>query len=309
MSSSRRTPAEHSVCSLPRLPAKADRENTPPMRRWGNSRVSIFPAPTLRRFAWSALLFAVLFSLRGQTACAQANTAAGLNDLVIMDPGKHERGLPAVFVSYMNDHPEIEIPPTLHVHRYYYSGDKIFQGPIIQGGPTVVVASHPKTGQRMYIDVVLPAGAPRIKYTGNTITYIYNAARRRVEIKFQHFPFRSSVAVVKHHSGKGLGVAVRDKHEKVSEHVKETMQNSQAVNAAKELCIGGGQLAKGAALAVGELTAKSVDAVKQVAGTLPGVPYLTSLAEQAPQRQYEAEIDRASLQNAISETPFVRTNR
>ncbi len=157
----------------------------------------------------------------------QVTTEAGLNDLVIMDPGKHERGLPAVLVTYMNEHPEIEIPPTLHVHRYYYSGDKIFQGPIIQGGPTVVVASHPKTGQRMYIDVVLPAGTPRIQYTGNAITYIYNATRRRVEIKFQHFPFRSGVAVVKHHSGKGLNVAIRDKRQQVGDHVKETMQNSQ----------------------------------------------------------------------------------
>ena len=226
-----------------------------------------------------------------------------------MDPGKHERGLPAVLVTYMNDHPEIEIPPTLHVHRYYYSGDKIFQGPIIQGGPTVVVASHPKTGQRMYIDVVLPAGTPRIQYTGNAITYIYNATRRRVEIKFQHFPFRSSVAVVKHHSGKGLNVAIRDKRQQVGDHVKDTMQNSQAVNAVKELCTGGGQLAKGAAGAVGELTTQGVDVVKQVVGMLPGVSYLTSMAEQAPQRSYNASVDRASIKNAVSETPFIRTNR
>ncbi len=39
---------------------------------------------------------------------------------------------------------KVDIAPTVHVHRYYYSGDKEIQGPIINGGPTVVVAITPK---------------------------------------------------------------------------------------------------------------------------------------------------------------------
>jgi len=102
----------------------------------------------------------------------------GFNELIIIDPGVEENGLPAPNV--VNGH--VEIPPTLHVHPYYYSGDKEYQGPIINGGPTIVVANNPKSGEKRYVDVVLPQGAPLIAYTSKSITYIYKD--RRVVITF-----------------------------------------------------------------------------------------------------------------------------
>ena len=253
------------------------------------------------------LLLSTLFCLDVPSLSAQVTTEAGLNDLVILDPGKHERGLPAVIVEYMSGHPEIDIPPTVHVHRYYYSGDKIFQGPIIQGGPIVLVANHPKSGERMYVDVVLPPGTPRIQHTKNSISYIYS--NKRVEVKFQHFPLRRSVAVVKHHSGRGIGLAVRDKRKQVRENVQEKMSNSEAVNSFKELARDGSELAKGAISSVGGLSTQGVDMVKQLAGSLPGVSYLKSMAEQGPQRKYESTIRNASHKNALTDSPLVRTNR
>ena len=88
---------------------------------------------------------------------------SGLNELVVYDPGTHERGLPAVQLMPNNcGNLGVEIPPAVHVHRYYYNGDKEFQGPIIQGGPTIVVANHPDNpGCTLYIRVNLPSGAPR----------------------------------------------------------------------------------------------------------------------------------------------------
>ena len=134
-----------------------------------------------------ALFMLALICIPKFSARAADNSDAGLNNLVILDPGKHERGLPAVEVKPSPNGLQVEVPPTVHVHRYYYSGDKIYQGPIIQGGPIVIVAKHPKTGVQMNVNAVLPPGAPRIAYTRNSITYVY--PDQRVEVKFRHFPF------------------------------------------------------------------------------------------------------------------------
>ena len=108
--------------------------------------------------------------------------ASGLNHLAIYDPGTHERGIPAVILEEIGGQLAVDIPPMVHVHRYYYSGDKEIQGPIINGGPTIVVANHPRTGNRMYIDVVLPAGATKVAYNVHGITYVFD--EQRVGIHF-----------------------------------------------------------------------------------------------------------------------------
>ncbi|MEO9595189.1 hypothetical protein [Rhodopirellula bahusiensis] len=241
------------------------------------------------------------------TATAQETTAAGLHDLVIMDPGAHEYGLPAVNLRQLPGGQKIDIPPTVHVHRYFYSGDKVYQAPIIQGGPTVVVASHPRTGARMYIDVVLPAGAPRIAYTQDSITYVYSD--RRVEVKFRHFPFDPNLAIVKHHSGKGLPRYLGDTHEHVREHMRDGMANSQVVTSVKEVAAGGGELLSGVRASVGAVSARGVDTLKQLSSMVPGVVYLKSKADQQPQSAYESTIRHAELKRDHAEVPFVRTNR
>ncbi len=238
---------------------------------------------------------------------AQETTEAGLNDLVILDPGKHERGLPAVVLEAIEGGQQIDIPPKVHVHRYYYSGDKVFQGPILQGGPTMVVASHPKTGERMYINAVLPPGAPRIAYTKASITYVYTD--RRVEIQFRGFPHDPCVAIVKHHSGKGMVRSVRDAHVNLREHVSETMRNSPLVNSVKETASGGADLVQGAKTAVGEIAVTGADSIKTLSSLIPGVTYLKSLSEQRPQQEYESVIERAATKAERQEIPFVRTNR
>ncbi len=253
-------------------------------------------------------LIAVMVAMRADQATAQYTSEAGLNDLVIMDPGVHERGLPGVELQHIQGQGhKIDIPPKVHVHRYYYSGDKVFQAPIIQGGPTVVVANHPKTNERMYVDVVLPAGAPRVKHTAHSIIYIYSD--KRVEIKFRGFPFDPCVAVVKHHSGKGFGVAVRDAKEHCREHVSEKLASSTAINSMKEVCADGADFLGGIKTGAGKLASKGSDSVKTLSNLIPGVTYLKSLRDQGPQTQYEATVERAATKAARQETPFVRTNR
>lgn len=255
-----------------------------------------------------AVLLMVTLSARGHSLWGQVTTDAGLNDLVILDPGAHERGLPAVEVrEVMGRGQQIDIPPKVHVHRYFYSGDKIYQGPIIQGGPTVVVASHPKTGERLYVDVVLPPGAPRIEYKKDSISYVYS--KKRVEIKFRGFPFDPCVAIVKHHSGKGVRRSVVDAHAHVTDHVKEHMANSTFVNSVKDVGRETHQFCKGVATGVGALGSRGGDTLKQLTGMIPGVTYIKSMADQKPQRDYESAVKSASLKNDLDLPDFVRTNR
>ena len=93
-------------------------------------------------------LFALACSA-GSSAIAEHNLSPGLHDIVVYDAGAHAQGLPGINFREAGDGLKVDIPPAVHVHRYYYSGDKEIQGPIVAGGPTIVVAKHPKTGQQI----------------------------------------------------------------------------------------------------------------------------------------------------------------
>ena len=252
----------------------------------------------------------VLASILGvQISAGQEPVVAGLNELVVYDRGVHERGLPSPqFVETENGAGlKVDIPPTVHVHRYYYSGDKEFQGPIINGGPTVVVANHPKTGERMYFDVVLPAGAPRIAHNKHSITYVY--PDKRVAIEFRQFPLNTNCAAVKIQGGQGLRRNIHDTRENVSERVKEGLANSPVIQSGKECSGEVCDFFNGVKVTIGDLSTKSADGLKTLSNMIPGVTYLKSQAEQEPQKDYESIIRQAGIEKSREETPFVPTNR
>jgi hypothetical protein len=95
-------------------------------------------------------------------------------EIEVLDPGVDPVGNPAVFLQADEwGQLQVDIPPVVLVHRYYYSGDRSFQAQLLPGGPSIVVANHPKTGERCYIPVQMMPGAPRVTYTKNSIEYDY----------------------------------------------------------------------------------------------------------------------------------------
>lgn len=102
-----------------------------------------------------------------------------VDELEILDPQVDSTGKPRA----IPEDGHIEIPPTLIVHRYYFTGDRQFQGPMFVGGPCVVVVHHPCTGELLYLPVQMLPGAPRICYTRNAITYDFG--REEVKICFK----------------------------------------------------------------------------------------------------------------------------
>src|SRR5262245_125102 len=76
-------------------------------------------------------------------------------EIEVLDPNVDPRGNPTVVTRPAaiptgmgaSGRVIVDIPPTVLVHRYYYTGDRSFQYKMLPGGPCIVVASHPKTGE------------------------------------------------------------------------------------------------------------------------------------------------------------------
>lgn len=259
---------------------------------------------TIRLFC-KGILGVWLLAVAGLAAQAVEPLAPGLSDVVVYHPGAHERGLPAVVFEGMGPELQVDIPPAVHVHRYYYSGDKEIQGPIIQGGPTVIVANHPKNGTRMYVNVVLPAGAPQIAYNGNSITYVYPDQRVRVEFS----NWRPDQVTVENLSGQGVARRVQDCRDRTRTALVKSLQRSPVAQTAKQAVVVTGQTTLGVKDAVGGAAAGAVKKAGQLTAVVPGVSAMRSYAADRPARLNIREIDHAAAVKERSEMPFVRTNR
>lgn len=109
-------------------------------------------------------------------------------EIEILDPNADPNGNPAVLLkdsAQSEDTQQVEIPPVVLVHRYYYTGDRTFQGPMLPGGPSIVVASHPVTNERVYVPLQMLPGAPRVIYRRNSIEFDYGA--QGIKIHFSRF--------------------------------------------------------------------------------------------------------------------------
>lgn len=206
-----------------------------------------------------------------------AQDASGLNDLVVYDAGAHYRDLPAVNFVPIPGGNRVDIVPKVHVHRYYYSGDKIFQGPVIEGGPVTVVAKHPVTNEQLYIDVSLPSGAPQIHYTGHSITYVYQQSR--VKIAFPRFTLDRGKASVSYCDGRGIVRSARQWTGRAAASTQEKITGSPVVRASSQVVSEVGKLGAGAHQATSEFVAGAIDTMSSLADSIPGVVPLKSYAE------------------------------
>jgi len=128
-----------------------------------------------RVMIWCAWLAAVTFC-DGRAYAAQTVPVPPTLEIEVLDPNVDPLGNPAVIVRDLgHGQSKVEIPPVVLVHRYYYTGDRSFQGPMLPGGPSIVVVHHPRTGQQCYIPLQMLPGAPRVHYTGHKIEYDYGS--------------------------------------------------------------------------------------------------------------------------------------
>src|SRR5581483_5006406 len=119
----------------------------------------------------------------GVQATPRASTVPPGMEIEVLDPSVDPTGNPTVTpYPTMPGRLAVDIPPTVLVHRYYYTGDRTFQAQMLPGGPMIVVVNHPKTGERLYIPVQMMPGAPRVTYTSHSIAYDFG--NQTTTIKF-----------------------------------------------------------------------------------------------------------------------------
>jgi hypothetical protein len=173
---------------------------------------------------------------------------------------------------------------------------------MLPGGPSIVVAFHPRTGQQCYIPVQMLPGAPQVHYTGHKIEYDYG--RHGICISFGLFgepkvTYRNSVPVSRRAKNLVMGTAggfgkLAEKSG-LSELAKRGAEGAKsvAVNTKNGIHDLGQQLC---APAIGLLNTTPLGSV-----------FRSDLAEQA-RRARDAEIRRAARQaaNAGISLPTVR---
>jgi hypothetical protein len=157
-------------------------------------------------------------------------------EIEVLDPNVDPSGNPAVIVRDRgNGRSSIEIPPVVLVHRYFYTGDRSFQGPMLPGGPSILVVHHPRTGEQCYVPVQMLPGAPRVHYSSGKIEYDYG--RHGITLSFGLFG-QPKVSYRNHRSVHHTAV---ETVAKAHDHLGNAWENSGLSKAAK----GGAQSTKG----------------------------------------------------------------
>lgn len=226
-------------------------------------------------------------------------------EIEVLDPNADSLGRPAVeLVRDEYGNLIVDIPPVVLVHRYYFTGERSFQAQLLPGGPSIVVVNHPKTGERVYIDVQMPPGAPRVTYTDHSIEYDFGDTG--VSVVFGLFGTPS----VKYRSGPTL-------HHRVNElfHVDELKQHAQAAQQhVSQSTRRTKTMAYGAAASVGDAADQVLLPAKNLVQMLPFGKILfdptrgEQLLRAAAEHKREKELNRFEKQRRYDEMT-VRTIR
>ena len=127
-----------------------------------------------RRAAGLMLLIATAGFARADGFRPAGAPVPATQEIEVLDPGVDPTGKPAVLLRPGPAGGQVvDVPPAVLVHRFYYTGDRTFQGPMLPGGPMIVAVNHPATLERVYVPVTMPPGAPKVTYTGHAIRYDY----------------------------------------------------------------------------------------------------------------------------------------
>lgn len=243
-----------------------------------------------------------------QSAAIQAEPReSGFDELVVYPPGTMDRDIPGIDLVRDPDLGwQADIQPTLHVHRYYYNGDKEYQSKLLQAGPTIISVCHPRTGKRLYAQVNLPSGAPIIVYEEDSLTYVYT--KTRVVLSFKGHDGCEEV-VMTYKNGRGL---FRVKHEhaaKVAKKHEESCSRISLNRTVKDAAKSVQTTVKGAAGAVTEATSTVVTGVKGTFNMLPGIQQLQGCGKEAESSANTESLKQAAAKAQEQATEFEKTIR
>lgn len=224
-------------------------------------------------------------------------------EIELLDPNVDPLGNPAVLTKQDDlGRTVVDIPPVVLVHRYYYTGDRSFQGPMLPGGPSIIVVHHPRTGDRLYVQTQMLPGAPRVSYTQSTIEYDYGP--QSIVLKFGHHGepsviYRQGTALFDH-----LKEAREARRERIGRWVDRTGV-AQAYNRVHEGAVNAAGASADGVNAVGRAVAAPIT---QVVRSTPLGAIFTSDPVRKAERERDAMVRRAEAQAAkfAGDVPTIR---
>ena len=220
------------------------------------------------------------------------NSGVGINKVITLKPGQSETLFQGVDLSPIQDLLAVELPPTVHVHRAYFSKSETIQGPIVEGGRYIVVARHPITNKTVYVDAMLPEGAPRIRYEPRRIVYIYPEEHINIDFTRPKLNGNQGATLV---YGKGRGIT--DRMQTLKSNTIENLQyrtsRSRLINSARTNAQETRKFFAGSAEIMSVFGEKLNRGLRDGINRLPGVERVKSYADSrlAEREKSAAEFD------------------
>lgn len=192
----------------------------------------------------------------------------------------------------------LDVPPTVLVHKFYYTGDRTFQGPLLPGGPMIVSVNHPKTLERVYVPVTLPPGAPRVTYAGDSIRYDYGP--QSVTLAFGH----CGNPRVRYSQSANATEAARKKTEEARAGASSWVQRTGVPQGLQRFKAGAKSAAGAVADGIHDAGKFVADTASNLFQFVPGAQALKSTPEDAAAREQE-RLRRAAERNPDALNQFV----
>ena len=223
------------------------------------------------------ILLGLVSVAAGNDAMAQ-NSGIGINKVITLKPGQSETLFQGVDISPIEDLLQVDLPPTVHVHRAYFSKAETIQGPIVEGGRYIVVARHPILNKTVYVDAMLPEGAPRIRYEPRRIVYIY--PKEHIHIEFTRPKINGNQgAKLVYGKGRGLTDRLQTAKSNAVEKIEFRTSRSRIWNSSRTNISEARRFLAGSAEIITVFGEKLDSGLREGINKLPGVERVKSYAD------------------------------
>lgn len=225
-----------------------------------------------------------------------------VDEITILDPGTNPEGKPSPVLYTGADHqPRIDVPPTVIVHNYYYTGDRNFRGPVFRGGPSIVVVNHPLTGERQYLEVQMLPGSPRITYTKSYIDYDFGERQVRLRLLHPLKPCDRDTPTVTYSRGRGFAESTQSTVVTCGQHTRDWICRTGVPTAVGAVAHASRNAINSSADIAHDVGAAAAAPFVRVAEATPLGSLLTADPEESARRTRDAAVQRAARNNSDRE--------
>jgi hypothetical protein len=232
-----------------------------------------------------------------------------LDEVTVIDPRVDSEGRPRAIVrDSARGGKIVDIPPAVIVHKYYYTGDRDFQGPLRPGGPSIIVVSHPVSGSRMYVEAQMLPGAPRITYRRDYIDYDFG--EKAIRIHFGHLGAlgHAGEPTVSYQHGKSLTKKIAEARIKARNGTRHWIVRTGLPHAVRSIGRGAFNVVDATADGIHKVGAIVVSPVTQIIDATPVGSIVHASAEERAIQERDAAVTRAETE-AERFSQFIPTNR